>query len=161
MTEQNTESGPSIVPEVEQSAMIVAQPGKLENLLGKIEEITAVTVEATTEDMQGGTGVQASGGQSDDGARQSPRDRAIANLPTPQKMQKQLTQHIEGEIKKLRKEVRNITWSVNKKGAAHRANQLYAKIRRLNSILSELYETSIEVLKRLYIRVIIDKQPVM
>lgn len=87
----------------------------------------------------------------------SPRDIAIANLPPLAIMQQKLTTHIRGEVRTLRREAHRVT-RVGKPGAAYHLNQLYARIRRLNALLSELLEASLDVLKRLFIRVFIDKQ---
>ena len=75
-------------------------------------------------------------------------------------MQRELGRYIRKEIKTLRKEVRRQAFRASKPGAAHQLNQLYSKIRRLNTLLSELMEASVDVLKRVFIRVFIDKQSI-
>ena len=60
----------------------------------------------------------------------------------------------------MNREVKKIS-RFGKPGAAHKLNDLYARIRRLNGLLSDLMQASYEVLKRIYIRVVIDKQSVV
>lgn len=161
MAEQKIEAGPAAAPKAPHAAMIVTQPAKLESLLETIHLIETVT-ERIGENAGGPSGGSQGGtGQQGDDSAPSPRDAAIANLPQSAVMQRQLEAHIRSEIKTLRKELRTAAFGHGKIGAAHRINMLYAKIRRLNSMICELYEASVEVIKRLYIRIIIDKQPVL
>lgn len=74
-------------------------------------------------------------------------------------MQKQLAEHIRVEVKKLRKQALQIS-RMSRPGAAYKLNELYARIRHLNAILAELFEASMDVLKRLFVRVFIDKQTI-
>lgn len=143
-------------------AMIVSQPAKLEGLLETISLIESVT-ERIGENASGASGQSGAGAgqQGDDDQTASPRDIAIANLPSGQVMQKKLETHIRSEIKALRKELRTAAFGVHRKGNAYKINLLYAKLRRLHSLIHELYEASIDVIKRLYIRIIIDRQPVL
>ncbi len=75
-------------------------------------------------------------------------------------MQKQLEKHITTEVKKLRKEAMHIA-RLSRPGAAHRLNVLYARIRNLNSLLSELLQASYDIIQRFFIRVFIDKQQIL
>jgi hypothetical protein len=106
-----------------------------------------------TQTGKGGAVTTAQGTQSG----MSVRDQAIANLPIPVVMQKQLEQHIRDEVKKLRSQAKTIA-AMSKPGGAYKANQLYARIRHLNAILASLFDASMEIMKRLYIRVFVDKQ---
>ncbi len=74
-------------------------------------------------------------------------------------MQQQIEQHIRQEVRQLQKEVKRVS-RVSRPGMAYKLNQLYAKIRRLNGLLSELLEASYEVLRRFFIRVVIDRQSI-
>ena len=47
-----------------------------------------------------------------------------------------------------------------KPGSAYALSQLYAKIRHLNALLADLLEASYDVLKRLFVKVFIDKQAI-
>ncbi len=158
----NPEKGKQLTESKEsQSALIVEQPQKLEglietiNLLGNISERMG---EDKSGDMGGGGG-KGKGAKAAKGA--SPRDQAIKSIPTEKVIKKQLAKHIEKEVKSLRKEVRKAARKAAKSGNAHAINELYARIRRLNSLLASLMEASYEVVKRLFIRVFIDKQPIL
>ncbi|MBI3331816.1 hypothetical protein HYZ99_02540 [Candidatus Peregrinibacteria bacterium] len=149
---------------VERSKLIVAQPKQLKELgqiLDTIESLSQRVSEGSGEDRSGdmgsaGTMVGAGAGTTG----MSPRDEAIAHLPAAAVMQKQLEEHIRKEVKRLNREAKLIA-KQGKPGAAYALNNLYARIRRLNALIAELFEASVEVLKRLFIRVFIDKQPVI
>ncbi len=140
----------------------VVQPGKAEKMQALLVEVNDIISESSPAKA----GEQWSGGQQGTGGAQpakqgmSWRDQAIASIPTPQIMQKQLEVHIEQEVKVLRKQAARIT-DLRKPGAAHHFNELQSKIRRLNSLLAGLLEASFDVLKRIFIRVFIDKQPIL
>ena len=141
--------------------LVVEQPQKLETLLGALDTIERFT-ENMAEDKSGDMGGGGTGGQQGDdgsGASQSTRDQAIASLPEAKVMQKKLDKHIRREAKKLRKEIRKIS-RIRSPGAACKVNELYSKIRRLNGLVSELLDASYDVLKRMFIRIFVDKQPV-
>ena len=146
---------------VEHSALIVSQPQKLEGLLETITLIDRVS-ERLGEDRSGdwggggGAGAQA-GGQT----KQTARDKAIKNLPKPELMKQKLTRHIEKEVKSVRKQIRKEARRASKPGSAHRINELYARVRRLNSLLSGILDAGYDVVKRLFIRTFIDKQTVI
>lgn len=90
----------------------------------------------------------------------SPREQAIASLPIPVMMQRELEKHIRTEVQHLRSEARRIV-KIGRPGAAHQLTLIYAKIRRLNALWHEILEASYEVLKRLFIRVFVDRQSIM
>ncbi len=143
-----------------QQAITVSQPKKLESILETINLMNTISErigESKSGDL-GGTGIagKKQGAQSG----QSQRDQAIADLPSAPVMQKQLQKHIRTEVKNLQKEIRIAARKVSKPGSANKLNELYARIRRLNGILHELFSTSVDVIKRLYIRVFVDKQTV-
>lgn len=149
---------PSGAPERSQS---VLQPGKAEGLAMLVAEINNLPGETTTEDAasdwpsSGGAGMTAQGAQQGSSAR----DQALANLPVPAQMQKQLEAHIRSEVKELRKQTKLIIRS-RKPGSAYALVQIYAKIRHLNALLADLLEASYDVLKRLFVKVFIDRQPI-
>jgi hypothetical protein len=143
----------------ESTNLVVTQPEKFEGLLETISLMDKVS-ETMGEDKSGDMGDGGtSGGQGDDGTV-STRAQAIAALPDTPQMRKELGNYIQKEIKVLRKQVRRKAFRASKPGGAHQLNELYSKIRRLNSLLSELLDTSVDVLKRLFIRVFIDKQSI-
>lgn len=140
--------------------LVVAQPEKFEGLLETISLMDKIS-ERMGEDKSGdlgGGGSSTSKGDDDDSV--SARAQAIANLPDTPQMRKELGVYIQKEIKVLRKEVRRKAFRASKPGSAYKLNDLYSKIRRLNSLLAELMETSVDVLKRIFIRVLIDKQSI-
>ena len=158
----NVEKGSSLSESNESANLVVTQPDKFQGLLETISLMDKVSErmgEDRSGDLGGGGGGQAGSQQGDDG-QQSARAQAIANLPDEYEMRKQLGKYIQKEIKVLRKEIRKKTLRVSARGSAHQLNELYSKMRRLNTLLSELMEASVEVLKRLCIRVFIDKQSI-
>ena len=162
MANNSVEKGASTETNIETAAIAVNQPQKLEGLMDTINLLNTVS-DRIGEDRSGDW--SGSGGQQGDdttgaGQGQSARDQAIANLPTGPVMQKQLEKHIRAEVKTLRKEIRRVSKRANKAGSAHKLNELYMRVRRLNSLLSELLSSSVEVVKRIYVRIFVDKQPV-
>jgi hypothetical protein len=152
-----------IGPTLNQPVLTVTQPEKIANLLDTLTLIDQVS-ERIGEDRSGDLGgaggaVQKAGAGA--GARApSPRDQAIANLPSEQIMQQKLEEKIRVEIRTLRRQIRAIP-STTQAGAAYKLNALYARIRILNRLLASLLEASFEVIKRLFIRVFIDEQPIL
>lgn len=148
------------------SIAVVSQPTKIDlgGQLGSfLENINRMSETAPTGPGEQGTSgagggvVQTTGGTT---PVVSARDQAIANLPVAQVMQKQLEAHIKMEIKKLRKQAKTIA-RINQPGGAYRLNMLYLRIHHLNALLAEMFSSSVEVLKRLFIKVFIDKQTVL
>ena len=150
---------PTPAPAPEQHNLIVAQPEKLGNLLDAIENLTSPQEAASRKPGENGTGSSAPATGTATQTALSPRDRALANLPPQEKIQKALRTHIHTEVRRLRQEASRLTAS--KPGAAHRINQIYANIRRLNKLLGELFHASYETLKHFFIRVFIDRQPIL
>lgn len=123
--------------------------------IGKIAE--TMGEDTSARDAGAGGGFRGSGTAS---TTFSVRDRAIANLPDPRVMQKQLEQHIRGEVKKLRRQAKRVA-RIGSPGAAYHLTKIYARIRQFNTLLSALFEASVDVLKRFFIRVFIDRQPIL
>lgn len=157
-------SGSGGLEKIERSRLIVAQPKQLKELgqlLDTIEGLSQRVSEGTGEDRSGDMGAAGSMVGTAAGATGvSPRDQAIARIPVQAVMQKKLEEHIRAEVKKLNREAKRLARQANP-GAAYALNNLYARIRRLNSLIAEILEASYEVLKRLFIRVFIDKQSVI
>ena len=154
---KKTETSAEVAP-----ALIVSQPKKLEGLLETLvllDKVSESVGEDRSGDMGGAGGSKKSG--KGDQSSISLREQAIANLPDSPVMQRRLKVHIEKEVKKLQKEVKRAARRAAKPGSAHKMNTLYSRIRRLNSLLADLFETSHEVLKRLYIKIFVDKQTVI
>lgn len=152
------ESGPHSKESAEAKHLVVTQPDKFQGLLETISLMDKVSErlgEDNSSDM-GGAGSSGSG-QGDDGST-STRAAAIENIPDAPEMRKSLGAYIQKEIKILRKQARKKSFHASKPGSAHQINDLYSKIRRLNTLFAELMETSVDALKRLFIKVFIDKQ---
>jgi hypothetical protein len=162
MANNSIEKGLTPSPAPERPSATV-QPGKAEKMQALLLEVNDIISESTPTKpgeqwSGGGTQTTATGTAAASGM--SWRDQAIAAIPSPQAMQKQLEGHIQEEIKTLRKQASKIT-DLRKPGAAHRFNELHSKIHRLNALLAGLFEASVDVLKRIFIRVFIDKQAIL
>jgi len=154
----------------ETAPAVVSQPVKIEshmsNQLGSfledINRISESSGEGPGEQWSSGTGT--GGAVATTGTQTTPavsaRDQAIANLPPAAIMQKDLEKHIREEVKKLRKQAFNIS-RMSKPGAAFHVNQLYTRIRHLNALLGEIFGASYDALKRMFIRVFIDRQTIL
>ncbi len=162
MALNSLEKGHSSTPSPE-SKGVVLQPLKAEKMQSLLEQVDTIISEshpAKPGEQWSGSGAKAgSTGIQPATKTQSWRDQAIAALPTPQIMQK-LQEHIHEEINVLRRQASRIT-DLRKPGAAHRMTQLQAKIHQLSNLLSALFEASMEALKRIFVRVFIDKQSLL
>ena len=153
------EKGPNTQESTEVKHLVVTQPDKFQGLLETISLMDKVSErlgEDNSGDM-GGDGSSTRSSQGDDGTT-STRAAAIASIPDTSEMRKSLGSYIQKEIKILRKLARKKKFHASKPGSAHQINELYSKIRRLNTLFTELMETSVDALKRLFIKVFIDKQ---
>jgi len=155
--DRHTETAP-LAPK---PVLTVTQPEKIGSLLDTLNLIDQMS-ERIGEDRSGdaaGSGGQMQSGSA--GARAvSPRDQAIAALPSEQVMQTKLAEKIRTEVSTLRKQIHSIPGSSHPGGAFH-LNKLYARIRFLNRLLATLFESSLDIIKRLFIRVFIDEQPIL
>ncbi len=147
---------------VSESRLTVTQPPKMKELgqlLETLEGLTQRVSERTGEDSSSDMGSGGSSGSSGGQRRASPRDAAIALMPAaPAVLQQKLAEHIEGEIKRLEESIRK-TRSVTREGGAFELNELYSRMRKLRGLMREILQASVDLLKRLFIRVFIDKQP--
>lgn len=140
---------------------VVFQPHKLTEIVEMIDlmgKISTRAAEDRSQDM--GSGAQTGGAQQAGTGQQSARDLAIANLPAAEQMQQKLVKHIRSEMRTLNSQARAAARS-NATGSAYLLNELYRKIRRLSGLIEELLQASIEVIKRFYIAVFIDNQPLI
>jgi len=140
--------------------LVVHQPPKLQSLLtllSDLERISEVLREESARDLgsSGGTGSSIKGSAA--GAGVSLRDQAIRSLPSTEAMRHKLTKHLQHEVRELEKRASRLARS-GKKGSAFLLNELYAKIRRIQSLIAELVEAAADVVRRLYIRLFIDHQ---
>lgn len=162
----SADTGMSRTASIETARLTVRQPAKmaeLNKLLETFENLNARVSERTAEDAShdlGGAGATA-GATGQQGAQGvSARDLSIRKIPAAAVIQERLTRHIRQETRKLERLARRAAGS-SAPGSAHTLNALYAKIRRLNSLISEILSASLDVLRRLFIRVFIDQQPIL
>lgn len=147
-------SGESLV-----SANVVFQPTKLNevmemiNFMGNISEKVNEQHAVFTGSSGGSTG-----GQQASGSAQ--RDQILQKLPPAIQMQRKLVKHIDQQITSLEKKAKRISRS-RKRGWAYELNQIFSEIHRLAAIAREIMRASAEVVKRFYILVFIDHQPLV
>ncbi len=166
MSAATPEKGPLLTSSPTAAPAVVSQPLKaVEGLASILESINAMSESAPARvgenqaGASGGTTAAAGGGQTgDDGV--SPRDLAIASIPDEAVMQREIAKHIKVEVRQLRKEARRIA-RASGPGSAFHLVQIYAKIHRLTSLFGEILEAGYEVVKRLYIRIFIDRQAIL
>ncbi len=150
--------------EADNAPAFVFQPQKLTEIVDMIDLMGSIS-ERVREDNSGDTG-GAGGGtagatQGTGGAKTtSPRDIALANLPVPQVMQQKLIKHVKSEIHALEKQVGSLSHS-NSKGSAFMLTELYKKIRRMHSMIDDMFRASADMVRRLYIAVFVDRQPLL
>ncbi len=164
MSAMNTsnEQQSSTIMEVDNSPAFVFQPQKLTEIVSMIDLMGSIS-ERVREDASGDMGGSSGGAAATQGAGSksaSARDIALANLPMPQVMQGKLIGHIRGEIKTLDRQIGSIARS-NAKGSAYMLSELYKKIRRLSSLIDEILQASADMVRRFYVAVFVDKQPIL
>ncbi len=143
------------------AALIVRQPEKIKSLLvvlGDIERISERVTEDASQDLgAAGGGAAQQGGQGQGGSQITLRQKAIQNLPTTSVMREKLVKHLQREVRHLEREARNISRTAAK-GSAFVLTQMYAKIRKVQSLITEVLEAVAELVERLYVRLFIDHQ---
>ena len=155
-------AGGSITKASERTSNVVFQPQKLKEVVDIIDLMGNVA-SRVREDKSGDMGGGGTGGQ---GSQQggtggtSARDEAIAKAPPAPIMQKKLIAHLEREVRLMEKQTRRLARS-HKPGSAFLLSELYKKIRRLTSLISDLLKASTNMIKRFYISVFIDHQPLV
>lgn len=140
--------------------LAVRQPVKLTSLLtllSDLEKISEIVREENAHDLGMGIGASAGVGAGAGRGGFSFRDQAIQSLPSTEIMRRHLTRHLQHEVRALEKSAAHMARS-KKKGSAYHLNELYAKIRRVQSLIAELIEAAADVVKRLYVRLFIDHQ---
>ncbi len=125
------------------------------DLMGRISERIR---EDNSRDMGGAATAAAKAKSGSSGA--TFRDQAIANLPAPLVMQQRLVQHIQKEMEVLGRQAHSLAHAAQR-GAAFALNELYRKIRRLSLLMEEIIRASAELIRRFYIAVFIDNQPIL
>lgn len=157
----SVETGTSSAPKSVNSApSVVFQPQKLKEVVEIIDLMGNVALrvrEDSSSDMGGaGTG----GGKTQQKSGTSARDEAIAKAPPVEIMQKKLIVHLRQEIASIERQARRAAHS-NDRGAAWLLTELYRKVRRMTSLMTEIIHASAEMIRRFYISVFIDQQPLV
>jgi len=158
-TQRSSETAHEAVVQPGKVVQIDAQMAVLSEFVDALDTIKENTSGSAGEQWSGSTGGGTAVATAGKKQTMSARDMAIANLPPAKEMQKELEKHIKEEVKKLRKQAKSIT-RIGQPGGAHRMTLFYRQIRHLNSLLSAIWDTSVDVVKRLFIRVFIDKQSI-
>ena len=146
-TSSAAESGKALSRGAESApALIVTQPPKVEMLLdalAAIDKISERVGEDRSADMGGG-GAMAKKGD-DTSAAATARNQKIANLPVQEVMRSELQKQIEKEVAELHTEVKKAKRRLTRPGAAYKLNTLYGRIRKLNSLIAELFDAAYDV----------------
>lgn len=139
----------------------VFQPPKLREIVEVIDLMGTVAMRVR-EDSSGDMGGGGSAGQAQTGGATgtSARDDAIKNAPIPAVMQQKLITHLNEEIKRVEQQAKTLMRS-NRRGSAFLLSDLYRKIRRLTALISDILSASADMIKRFYISVFIDRQPLV
>ncbi|MSR67581.1 hypothetical protein EXS65_02020 [Candidatus Peribacteria bacterium] len=139
----------------------VFQPPKLREIV-EVIDLMGTVASRVREDKRGDlpvTGTAAAGtGTGQTGT--TARDEAIAKIPTPEIMQQKLVEHIRKEVRTVEKQAKKLGRSQSP-GSAYLLSELYRKIRRLSSLISELLAASTEMIKRFYVSIFIDRHPII
>lgn len=143
------------------SSSVVFQPQKLKEIV-EVVDLMGTVASRIRED---GTGGFPTGGGSGSKAQQgssgtTARDDAIAKAPSVAIMQQKLVAHLKEERAQIRRQAKAMAHS-NAPGAAWTITELYRKMRRLSSLISQILEASAEMIKRFYISAFIDQQPLV
>ncbi len=139
----------------------VFQPPKLREIV-EVIDLMGTVASRVREDKRGDLPVSG-GAATGAGATQTgttARDEAIAKIPTPAIMQQKLVEHIRREVRIVEKQAKKLSKSQSP-GSAYMLSELYRKIRRFSSLISELLAASTEMIKRFYVSIFIDRHPII
>lgn len=161
LSKTNTEgAGSSSLEQSSKTPNVVYQPPKLNEIVEIINVMGNVSTKVREDNAGDWTGATALASGSAGQSGTSARDQAIAKAPSVPVMQKQLIQHLEKEMKTIRKQTKSISGS-NARGSAYILSELYKKLRRLSELISQIAHASADVIKRFYVSVFIDHQPMV
>jgi hypothetical protein len=136
---------------------IVFQPQKLTAVIDIVNLMGTVS-QRIREENAGDLPAMRSTKSSGTGGNTTTRDDAIAKAPPVAMMQQKLMQHLKQERSLMQRQAKTIA-SSNAPGAAWTLTELYKKIRSLSSLIAQILEASAEMIKRFYVSVFIDRQP--
>jgi hypothetical protein len=143
--------------------LTVKRPEPLRSLLLVLDDLERFSErlgEDRSSDLGAGGGQGAMSAARGSQASQSPRRHAVANLPSLPVMRRELTLHLKREVQHLERQARHLARRVTT-GTAFLLNELYAKIRKIQSLIADLTHAAAEIVERLYIRLFIDHQQLM
>lgn len=140
--------------------LTVRQPEKMKNLLALLELLEGVTQAVSGVQPAGGGVAGASSSGAPTATTPSKRDLLLQNLPATEVMQQRLVTHLSQEVRRLERKARRMALSFGR-GTAHAYNQLFARIRKIQALISDLFEATREVIQRLYVRLFIDGQAIV
>ncbi len=149
------------VTTTETANAVVFQPQKLRDVVEIVNLMGAISNrirEDNSGDLGGGGGGGTAQGTQQTGT--SARDEAIAKAPDVPIMQKKLVEYLDREIRTIQRQASQHSRS-NARGSAWMLSELYRKIRRLRSLMSEILDASAAMIKRFYVSVFIDRQPIV
>jgi len=157
---QEKSSETELSAEKEQGVQLtVRQPEKIQSLLfvlADLEKISEAVSEDRSQDL-GGAGASATQAGTGDDAAQSQRQKTLQSLPSTTVMRRNLTTHLQREVRQLERKAKRLA-RTGKKGSAYLLNELYARIRKLQALIAELVDAAADVVRRLYIRLFVDHQ---
>lgn len=150
----------SVSKTIENAPTIVFQPQKLKEVVEIIDLMgnVALRVREDSSGDMGGGGTAGAKAQQKTGT--SARDEAIARAPAVEVMQQKLVQHLRQEMASIQRQARRTARS-NARGSAWTLAELYRKMRSLSSLITEILHASTEMVKRFYVSVFIDRQPLV
>jgi hypothetical protein len=138
---------------------VVFQPTKLNEVMEMINFMGNISEKVTEHHaLFTGSSGASTGDQKSQGSSQ--RDQILQKLPPTAQMQKKLVKHIDAEIASLEKKAKRIT-RMKRRGWAFELTLVIAHIHRLAAIAREIMRASLEVVRRFYILVFIDHQPLV
>ena len=149
--------------DAETAPAIVFQPSKLKEVVDIIDLMGTVALrvrEDSSHDLGAGGGGSSGGNGQQSSGGTSARDEAIAKAPPVPVMQQKLVRHLRTEMQSIEKQAAKLR-SSGAPGAAWALNDLFRKIRQLSSLIGEILRASTEMIKRFYISVFIDRQPLV
>ncbi len=145
----------------ETAPAVVFQPQKLKEIV-EIVDLMGTVAARVRDDSP--SGLPTGGGSGTQGTGQKPgtstRDDAIAKAPPVAVMQQKLVEHLEQEVKTIGKQANALRTS-NARGSGYLLSELYRKIRQLRSLIGDILHASAEMIKRFYVSVFIDHQPIV
>lgn len=138
---------------------VVFQPKALKEIV-EVVDLMGTVASRVREDNSGDLPTSGRAAQAAKKDGTSSRDEAIAKAPPVAVMQQKLVKHLRREVAVIERQARRAARS-NEPGAGWLLSELYKKIRRMTSLISEILTASATMIKRFYVSVFIDHQPLV